>query len=96
MNGLYLDKCDELILLENQKRGLCLISAFFQGLNYQDHTRMGHILQDIVQAMNFVRENINDFQQMSGELIKIINGWNADLIQSVETGSSLKVENFGT
>ena len=96
MDGLYIDKCDDLILLENQKKELCLISAFFQGLHFQDHNRESHILLEIVQAMNFVWEKRDDFKEMySGSAsVDIIAGWNSDLIKSVESGSSLKVGEF--
>ena len=94
MDGLYLSKCDELVLLENQKKGLCLISAFFQGYYSQDHNRERQILEEIVDAMNFVKENrLNkncDFDQLSGESMNIINAWTSDLISDVQSGHSLQ------
>jgi len=94
MDGIYLPKCDELILLENQKRGFCLISAFFQGLFDQDHTREGHLLQEIVLAMSFVIENKDKFKKMSNESLNVIGRWNSDLIRGVESGNPLKLGEF--
>jgi len=94
MDGLYLAKCDQLILLENQKKGLCLVSAFFQGLFIEDHTREGQLLQEIVKAMNFVRVNRDHFTEMSVESGNIIDRWNEDLINNVESGFPLKVGEF--
>jgi len=91
MDGLYLPKCQELILLENQKKGLCLISAFFQGLFYQDHTREGHILEEIVKAMTFV---INNSTHFTPESVNIIDKWNGDLVNSIESGNPLKAGEF--
>ena len=67
MEDLFLEKCDQLVLLENQKRGFCLISAFFQGLHFHKHSREGRLLQEIIQAMRFVILEKREFGDMSGE-----------------------------
>lgn len=94
MEDLYLEKCDQLVLLENQKRGFCLISAFFQGLLSHDHSREGHLLQKIIQAMRFVISEKSEFGQMSGESLNVINKWNSNLILSIESGEPLKEGQF--
>ena len=97
MSGLYLSK-DKIILLENQKKGLCLITAFFQGLylnNKDIHATERMIIDDIVYAMKFVVEH-NDYfsNNMSSKSLSIISSWTDKRIADVADGNGLKPGEF--
>ena len=94
MHGLYLQKSEDLILLENQKKGLCLISAFFQGLFFEDHTREVDLLKEIANAMSFVISNNVHFTDMSQQSIGVIETWDSKLVHSIESGGPLKFGQF--
>lgn len=96
MSGLYLIK-DKIILLENQKKGLCLITAFLQGLylnNKDIHVTERMIIDDIVNAMKFVVENKSSFSHLSTKSIATISSWKDSLIDSVANGNGLHSGEF--
>jgi len=65
MSAIYLDIDPNIMgILENQKRGLCLISAFIQGLG-DSRLTPDMIKHEIVKAMEFVNKHEYFFTDMS-------------------------------
>lgn len=103
MSGLYLKK-DNIGILENQKKGLCLITAFFQGL-YLNNKEMSHqtesmITDDIVYAMKFIVEHKVTFSNLTSRSMSTIDSWSkiipnrGSLIDSVAKNNGLHPGEF--
>lgn len=96
MDALYLDKT-KISILENQRKGLCLISAFFQGMESNVEGRrqcQEMITTEIVKAMTFVSDNIHFFGDISPSSYETISRWNASKICEVSKGRGLHSGEF--
>jgi len=91
MDALYLEK-SKIRVLENQRKGLCLISAFFQGMESSiEGARQCQemITNEIVNAMTFVSDNVHFFGDISPASYDTISRWNAERICEVSKGRGL-------
>lgn len=96
MHGLYLITAS-VNFLENQKKGLCLISAFIQGLypNSKDqHLTESLLTEEIVSAMSFVIANKKPFSDLDTISEEIVSTCNEQLIQHVSNKNGLHPGEF--
>ena len=96
MLGLYL-KTDSIIFVENQKKGLCLISAFFQAMGPKDNKVLlpqSTITSEIWTAMKYVSENVNFFTDLSPPSYSTISLWTESILTHVANGGGLKPGQF--
>lgn len=77
------------IILDNNIKGLCLISAFFQEIylqNREENLTGKLLLEKITEAMTFVSTNNIHFTDLSYISFAIISTWNDGLIKSIAKG----------
>jgi len=94
MSAIYLDIDPNIMgILENQKRGLCLISAFIQGLG-DSRLTPDMIKHEIVKAMEFVNKHEYFFTDMSNTSFTTISTWTDNIIEHVNNGFGLHPGQF--